>query len=601
MRPPATVLATAAAALLALAAAVVLHRTSPAPTAEVARGTEDAFASGLHRRELPPRQPPLRWTTERAVLRFDHLPATPAVLDVAVAGQQAPVVVAVDGVVVGSIPRGVGGGRFEVRAASGRRHEVELRTPVFVAGDGRGLGARLGRVRWEMGDRGAPPPALAALVVVPAVAAVAAGILCGLGPLLAGAFAAALTAFHCATLWPSGLVRSPWAGQQAVLLVAAIVLAAAFARIAERRHPGAAPWALVALTGTLLVQGLLATSPAMVVSDAVFHANNLGRVAGGDYFPTSVTQHARPFRFPYGVSFYALLVPLLRAGVDGLTLVRVGAAGAGVAASAALFLVLAGGYGVAAAGVGVLLLQLLPATFDVGYSYGNLSNAFGHAATVGFFAWWARPRARVWAIGALLLATAATAHFSTLIVSAVLAAGLALARGRALDRTRALALAFGLGLGAGYYVPHVPLMVSQLPRLAERGEGTSPGVFAAARAQVRSAVLGWGVAAIVLAWYGRPWRREKDDDLGRALDRDLTAWWIACGILALPAIASPLEVRYLYSLTVPVAAAAGLGTVLLHRRGGRARYVAWGLVAGQLVIGGANLAEAVFSRYRPAG
>ena len=161
----------------------------------------------------------------------------------------------------------------------------------------------------------------------------------------------------------------------------------------ERRRSGAGAWALIAMTAAWLVQGLLATSPVMIVSDAVFHANTLARVAGGDFFPTSVTQHATPFRFPYGVSFYAVLAPLFRAGIDGVALVRVGAAVAGVLASAALFLVLLRAYGAAAAGLAVVLLQTLPATFDVAYSYGNLSNAFGQSATVGFFAWWAGTRA----------------------------------------------------------------------------------------------------------------------------------------------------------------------------------------------------------------
>ena len=70
------------------------------------------------------------------------------------------------------------------------------------------------------------------------------------------------------------------------------------------------------MTAAWLVQGVLATSPVMVVSDVVFHANKLARVAGGDFFPTSVTQHAPPFRFPYGVSFYALLAPARARGAS---------------------------------------------------------------------------------------------------------------------------------------------------------------------------------------------------------------------------------------------------------------------------------------------
>ena len=334
----------------------------------------------------------------------------------------------------------------------------------------------------------------------------------GLRPYAALLFAGALTTIHAAILWPSGLVRSPYATRVSVLLAVGLIAAVAFAGWMERRRSGAGPWALIAMTAAWLVQGVLATSPVMIVSDAVFHANTLARVAGGDFFPTSVTQHATPFRFPYGVSFYAVLAPLFRAGMDGVALVRVGAAVAGLLASAALFLLLLRGYGAAAAGLAVVLLQTLPATFDVAYSYGNLSNAFGQSATVGFFAWWAGSAPGGWVAGALLLATAALAHFSTLIVALALVAALVVARRHDLarDRVRLLALVAGLAVAAAYYANHAGLMVSQLPRLLEgggRGAAAAPGVLAAARDQVMGAAMGWGLAAIALAWFGRPsWR-----------------------------------------------------------------------------------------------
>ena len=141
----------------------------------------------------------------------------------------------------------------------------------------------------------------------------------------------------------------------------------------------------------MLVQVVVGASPLMIVSDAVFHANNLARVAEGNVFLTSMTQHATPFRFPYGVSFYALLTPLYRAGLDPVGLVRWGAALAGVAAAGGLFAALVPrGPRLAAAAVGVL--QLLPGTVDV-LSFGNLSNAFAQAVTVLFFAWWVSGRA----------------------------------------------------------------------------------------------------------------------------------------------------------------------------------------------------------------
>jgi len=595
----ATGTALVAAALVGASAAATLHRWSPPPSADVARGTEEAFAEGLHRRELPPRQAPLRWTTDRVTFAFDRLPTGEAELEVALAGHHGPVIVAADGVIVGVLPRGSTDGRFPLTSTGRRSRTVQLEVPVFVGGDGRRLGARLQRVSVRPRDRGAPGLALLALFAAPAVLAAAVGRRSGLRPCAALAFGCVVTAVHAGILWPSGLVRSPYAARLSILIAVGLIAAALFASWVERRSSGAGRWALIAMTAVWLVQGLLATSPMMIVSDAVFHANILARVAGGELFPTSVTQHATPFRFPYGVSFYAALAPLLRAGIDGVALVRVGAAVAGVLASAALFLVLLRGYGAAAAGLAVVLLQTLPATFDVAYSYGNLSNAFGQSATVGFFAWWAGAAPGGWAAGAFLLATAALAHFSSLIVAVALVAALAVGRrhdiGR--DRVRRAALVAGLAVAAAYYAHHVGLMVSQLPRLLEaggRGTAEAPGVLAGARDQVAGAALGWGLAAIALAWFGRPsWRN------GTGIDRDLAWWWIGAGVLALPAIVSPLEVRYLYALAPALAAAAGRGAIALHARGGFRRALAWALVAVQAVTGSLNLAEAVFVRYRP--
>lgn len=593
MARSATGMALLAAALFAAMAAVAVDQWGPAPSADAGRGTEDAFATGLHRRELPPRQAPIRWTTGRVAFAFDRLPAGEADLEVAVAGHRGPVVVAADGVVVGVVPVGATTGTFHLAATARSSRSVQLEVPAFAAGDGRQLGTRLQRVSLRPSSSSAPALGLLALFILPALVAAVVGRGARLGGVGAATLAMVVTVVQTAILWPCGLSRAPYATRLAVLIVTGLVAAGAFAWWMERRRPGAARWALVAMAAAWIVQGVLATSPVMVVSDAVFHANTLARVAAGDLFPTSITQHAPPFRFPYGVSFYALLAPLLRAGIDGVTLVRVGAAIAGILASAALFVVLLES-GAAIAGLAVVLLQLLPATFDVPYSYGNLSNAFGQSATIVFFAWWAGRAAGRWPTGAILLALAATAHFSSLVVVIALAAALAIARRDERDRTRTVALVLGVTLSAAYYAHHVGLVASQLPRLLEGGRGAEGGgLTAAVGAQLMGAILGWGPAVTVLAWFGRPrWH-------AGGLDRDLAAWWVGCGLLAVPAIVSPLEVRYLYALAPAVAAAGGRGAVALYARGGAWRAAAVTLVAGQVAIGGWNLAEAVLVRYRP--
>jgi hypothetical protein len=415
-----------------------------------------------------------------------------------------------------------------------------------------------------------------------------------MGPALLAVLAVGLV--QAFLLCPHGLVRSSYADHLALAAGVGAVLALGFARLVGRRIPGAGRWAFAALLAAWLVQGLCGTTPLMVVSDAVFHANKLLAVARGDLFPTSVTQHARAFRIPYGVAYYAVLVPFQRASFDPVMLVRMGAAVAGVAASCGLFL-LTVRQGARAATVAVAVLQLLPSTFDVAYSYGNLSNAFGQAVTVLFFVWWARS-GRGWALGALLLAAAALSHLSCLVGLVVLVGCLAAARGRALlrDQPRLLALGVGLAVAALYYARHAPLIVDQLPRLLEgggQGRGAAQGAWGALRLQLLGPVMQWGVPVLALAWLGRP------SPSRSPLDRDLAAFWVAGVLLMVPAVVSPLEVRYLYALTLPLAVAAGLGWERLRERGRAGAALAWGLLALQAVQGLATIADAVLRRYRP--
>jgi hypothetical protein len=336
----------------------------------------------------------------------------------------------------------------------------------------------------------------------------------------------------------------------------------------------------------------------MVVSDVGFHANKLAAVAAGDLFPVSVTQHARPFRIPYGVSFYAVLAPLARMGLDPVMLVRAGAAAAGLIATAGLFLLALSAAGPATAALAAALLQMLPGAFDIAYSYGNLSNAFGQSATVLFFCWWAGRAPGRWPAGAALLALAALAHFSSFVFVVALVCALVLVdlRSGERDRTRRVAAVLGLVLAAAYYAHFAGLIWEQAPRLLEgggQGRGASRSAFDAARLQLLTAIGQWGLPAIVLAWAGRP--RPVPGDRHA---RDLSGYWLAGLVLALPAIVSPLEVRYLYGLTAAVALSAGAGAAHLNDRGGGWRIAGWALVLAQIVLGARAIAEAVVLRYR---
>jgi hypothetical protein len=578
------------AALLGVLAALALHYRAPDPSADVGRGGEDAFASGLFPRELPPRSAPLRWTRERAQLRFRYLPRGAAVLEVDVAGHRGPVGVAADGVLLGVLEPGAAPARFELADNGRRSRDVELRAATFRAGDGRDLGTQLRRVTLRPAARGAPPAALVAALALAAAVAFGAATAAGFGAAGALSVAGAVAVSLVLALWPAGVARSPYLLAATAMAIVGCLFAAMVTRLADRRWPGTGPVAFGGLLLAVVVQGLAATSPAMVVSDVVFHANNLARVAGGDLWITSRTQHSPPFRFPYGVSFYVVLAPLYRLGLDGVWLVRAGAAAAGVAGSAALLWLLARRGGVQA-GLAVAALQLLPVTFDL-YSFGNLSNVFSQAVTGVFFAVWAGGRPERWPLGAALLAVAAVGHLSSFVVAAALAAALLAAwrREGPIARWRWLTLGAGLGLAAMYYAAFLPIVAEQLPRL---GEGSSGGRgLAAAAAPFVAVFRQWGLPVTLLAAAGLPWPRRD------ALDRDLSAYWVAGGVLALVALVSPLEVRYLHALGLPLAAAAGQGAVRLWSKGALGRIVVVALAVAQAAIAGRNLAEAVLGRYR---
>src|SRR6185436_8946257 len=141
MRSLKDIAAIAAVVLLSVVAAVVLTRLGPAPTADVARGTEEAFGRGLHRRELPPGIGPQRWTTARAAFTFRDLPRTGATLTVEIRDAGGTVTVVADGVIVGRLEAGARAASFPLAATGRRSREIELWSEPFRAGDGRALGA----------------------------------------------------------------------------------------------------------------------------------------------------------------------------------------------------------------------------------------------------------------------------------------------------------------------------------------------------------------------------------------------------------------------------------------------------------------------------
>ena len=292
-----------AAALAGALLAVVVNRAAPAPIASVARGSEEAFATGLHRREIPPRGRPQRWTTESARFGFRFLLDGPATVEVGVRGQRAPVAVAVDGVVVGMLAPGQPSGAFDAASQAAPCARSSCGTVPFVAGgDGRRLGALLERVA----VRQAPPRAASARARAacsrcrrrsrrpprrradggrcPRRSRARHGRARG-GRALAGRRRAL-----AATPWRSRACsrRSP---SRPALFGGVVGARRGRARAAGRSSRS---WPRRARAGRAG-----ATSPVMVVSDAVFHANNLGarrrrRPASSRASPST----RAPFRFP---------------------------------------------------------------------------------------------------------------------------------------------------------------------------------------------------------------------------------------------------------------------------------------------------------------
>ena len=580
--------------VLALGSAAALHRFSPAPLADTRRGSEQAFASGLEPREFEDGLLARRWAGRRLVMSFVNLPAGPVDIEVAVRSQRHPVVIGHAGAVLGVIPAGETEGHYALPAPEGGRVQLELAADTFVARGGRQLGFLLERVGVRPRTPGTWPPwSLVAILGLPALVVLLTARVAGLPPWGALMLAAGLLGVESAALWPYGLVRSPYAAELAFWLVLGTLVSGLLAtRLARRATDGdsaaARCGAFLALLVAFLVQGVAASHPCLVASDAVFHAHNLEAVALGDLSLTSLTPHDPPFRFPYGVSFYVALVPLLHTGLETTTLVRLGASAAGLASAVGLLaLWLPSGAARAAWAVG--LLQLLPVTFHL-LSAGNYSNVFAQALTVLFLAWWSGAAPGGWPVGALLFGWAATAHFGGLLFLLSLGATLVLFAGRGLakDRTRLAGLGVGLIAAGLYYARFVDLMAGQASRLLHATGSAGPGPLAGLLDQLSQARLEWGWPVVILAGFGL-WARPGD--------RGTAALALAGAPFLLAAVVSPLEVRYLYAVAPVVALLAADGIVALAGRL-RGRLLAGLAVALQSWLAVAGLVRAVLERYR---
>jgi hypothetical protein len=239
-------------------------------------------------------------------------------------------------------------------------------------------------------------------------------------------------------------------------------------------------------------------------------------------------------------------------------------------------------------------MQLMPMTLSL-YSFGNLSNIFGQAVTLMFLAWWLEAKPHP-AVGALLVAVAATAHLSSLIVLIAVVIGMATAdRGNARG-ARLLGTAAGALVAALYYARFTGMIAAQVPRLLEGGgQGTAEvaGFFGALIRQYHGVAGGLGlplVALAVLGLAGGSWRRMPPAVRGYALGGV---------VLLLPALVSPLEVRYLPALAPIVGLLAADGFLRFWSfKTVAARAFLYAVLAAQAVLLAREIVTALLYRYR---
>ncbi|MBK5255480.1 MAG: hypothetical protein JJE39_05555 [Vicinamibacteria bacterium] len=519
---------------------------SPSSLASLALGTDDAFAvSGLEPRENQIGGGALRWLRPKAAFRFDGVGPGFVDIDLVVRGHRTELTLVANGARVGSLLPGQGHFASRIRLTGGSM-VLGIETDGFAAA-GRTLGTQIVSLRVQPGQMDESGPGgvpmrlwltLAALFLVSVLAQVLSGL--SLGVCLLPSVALLLM------LLPAGLWRSSWLFECATLLGLLTVLSAWLARH-SRGDKAARGWLQVALFLSLTIHGVLPPSPLVIQSDVQLHGNKLAEVARGNWFPTSRTDHKPPYEIPYGFSFYGVLTPWGSTDVANVRVVREGAAAFASLSALALAWAL-GRVSASLAAASLVLWATAPVNIKT-MGFGNLSNVFAQAIFVLFLVA-AGLMPRGWKRAALLtslVALSATAHLSSFIVLfTLLLATFLFPQDRNSPAFKPLFA--GLAMAASYYASFFPMILKQLPRLlGERGG--SAGVFDPWR--LPNQILdgaGWPlVSLIALSMFTGKVRDALT--LGRSLA--LTGF-----LLAIAALVSPVEVRYLLAL-VPLLATVG--------------------------------------------
>jgi hypothetical protein len=540
---PAVILAilSGIAAILTVPWLVRRHESS---IASLALGTDDAFVlAGLEPRENLVGGGALRWTRKSASFRFEFVGPGLADVEIEAREHRTEVTITANGAVIGTLRPGERHTTARI-GPIGTSLTLEAATDGFEA-SGRTLGTQIVSIRVKPVDLPGPggvPPVLwagiAFLLLLATVATAAARL--APWPLLLPA------SIFLALVLPGGLWRSRWLVECAMLISIAVVISVAVAA-KSRGERTARSWLQVALLLAITVHGVIPPSPLIVQGDAQLHGNKLGEVARGNWFPVTRTDHKPPFEIPYGFSFYGILTPLAAESATNVAVVR-GAAALFSSLSAVALAIAIGRVSAAPAAVALLLWTFAPVNIRT-MGFGNLNNVFAQSIFVlALVAAVLIPKRLVRAvIVTLLVLLSATAHLSSFIVLATL---VPLAALLAADRHSSAfkPMLAGVAIAGAYYLSFLPMIARHVPRLiGERGG--SRGVFDPwyVPAQVLAGLGGPLLALIALSLLVRAVRPILP--LARSLA-------ITGVLLALVALVSPVEVRYLLAV-LPLAAIVG--------------------------------------------
>lgn len=579
---------------------------------------ENGFISGFHGPERDAARG-FRWTSGRSYIELHNLPPGEQEIEARLKvirppGEDLPMLWFTANEVTVYRTAGLAGEatyRFTV-PLRGSSLRLGIHSDTFTAAGSRTLGVQAlsVRIRSPEGRSGIYRPTLWMMVAALILLATfrAAGLSKTVSTLIATAFSAAFVYLLAqASVRFSGYPVEV-AGLAGIILVSSVILRRLL-RWSGWFHPSEEPLVIGLLAATLLLKLGALTYPLMAISDAQFHANRLSELLQGDFFITSVSQHAPPFRIPYPVSLYVLAAPWAAMGLDKVTTLKVLTAIADVSIGFVLILWARRFLGSTRTGVlAAAVYQLVPLNF-LAFSAGNFTNLFGVATTVIFLALLIAAGGGAGAfIGALIFSSLAlTSHFGTFLFDIMLwpacLAGIywLVPPGLKARNRRAMWIAVAASVAAAlvYYAGYWELFTSQWQRVLTRDYASGTAEVAGPMTKLAFNLSFWreqlGIVFALLAFLGAvPILRRSS---ASPFHVTAAAWTVVAFLFLLLDLTTALEVRYLLQTLPLLALFAGnylSGAFERGRAGKLAAIVALGYLAATGLL---NLRECLLYRY----